>query len=118
MKRVFEAIMLLVGTLGWWGFVYPDLCLTEDTYKQEYEEYEKYEDYEDYEANERLEERQAEGGKVTEALKLFPDAEIDSKKEKYNKKEAVTEENKGKPAISPGKIRIKSRFMEYVYQSG
>ncbi len=70
MKRVCEAVVLLIGTLGWWGFVYPDLCLTEETYErfeQEYEENEKCEKWEE--------------------------------------------------EIS-GTIRIKSRLVEYVYQSG
>lgn len=39
MRKRYEAVMLLVGLLGWWGFVYPDLCLTEETCEEEsYEE--------------------------------------------------------------------------------
>ncbi len=35
MKRVLETAMILMGTLGFWGFVYPELCLTEETCKRE-----------------------------------------------------------------------------------
>lgn len=31
MKRVCETAAILIAIIGWWGFVYPDLCLTEDT---------------------------------------------------------------------------------------
>ena len=27
MKRFLGTMILFVGTLGWWGFVYPELCL-------------------------------------------------------------------------------------------
>ena len=30
MKRILETAVLLMGTLGFWGFVYPELCLTGD----------------------------------------------------------------------------------------
>ncbi len=36
MKKICEALVIMIGTLGWWGFVYPDLCLTDDVYEQEY----------------------------------------------------------------------------------
>ncbi len=31
MRRLYETAVILIGILGWWGFVYPELCLTEDT---------------------------------------------------------------------------------------
>ena len=34
MKRLYETAIILIGTLGWWGFVYPDLCLTQDAYEE------------------------------------------------------------------------------------
>lgn len=33
MKRIIETAVFFIGTLGWWGFVYPELCLTQDTYE-------------------------------------------------------------------------------------
>lgn len=33
MRRVIETAIFLIGTVGWWGFVYPELCLTQDTYE-------------------------------------------------------------------------------------
>lgn len=32
MRRLIETAVIFAGTLGWWGFVYPELCLTEETY--------------------------------------------------------------------------------------
>lgn len=29
-KRIWETAVILIGTLGWWGFVYPELCVTEE----------------------------------------------------------------------------------------
>lgn len=31
MRRIFETAVILAGTLGWWGFIYPELCMTEGT---------------------------------------------------------------------------------------
>ncbi|MGN0376607.1 MAG: hypothetical protein ACI4ED_03125 [Suilimivivens sp.] len=28
MRRAVETIVILIGTIGWWGFVYPELCVT------------------------------------------------------------------------------------------
>lgn len=30
MRKILETAIILIGTLGWWGFVYPELCLTEE----------------------------------------------------------------------------------------
>ena len=37
MRKIYETAVILIGTLGWWGFVYPELCLTQDAYEQEAE---------------------------------------------------------------------------------
>lgn len=37
MRKIYETAVILIGTLCWWGFVYPELCLTEDAYEQEAE---------------------------------------------------------------------------------
>ena len=29
MKRILETAVLIMGTLGFWGFVYPELCVTD-----------------------------------------------------------------------------------------
>ena len=38
MRRLMETAIILMGTLGFWGFVYPELCLTQETYECETEE--------------------------------------------------------------------------------
>lgn len=35
-RRVMETAVIVFGTLGWWGFVYPELCLLESSYEEEY----------------------------------------------------------------------------------
>ncbi len=35
MRKIYEAAVILIGTLCWWGFVYPELCLTEEAYEQD-----------------------------------------------------------------------------------
>ena len=37
MKRFYETAVILIGTLGWWGYVYPELSLTQHAYVQETE---------------------------------------------------------------------------------
>ena len=32
MRKIYETAVILIGTLGWWGFVYPELCLTQDLF--------------------------------------------------------------------------------------
>lgn len=35
MRRFFETAVIFIGTLGFWGFVYPELCITEETFEVE-----------------------------------------------------------------------------------
>lgn len=46
MKRFLGTVMLFTMTLGWWGFVYPELCLTPEECSEEQtitgEEHSKY----------------------------------------------------------------------------
>lgn len=28
MKQTLRSAILIIGTLGWWGFVYPEFCMT------------------------------------------------------------------------------------------
>lgn len=96
MRRICEAALLFVGTLGWWGFVYPDLCPVEEVYEEETDE----QDYEQ-EAHEREVHRQKAGGR-REAKAVFEDRESP-----WNFRES---------GWQLGEIRIKSRFAEYVCQ--
>lgn len=96
MRRICEAALLFVGTLGWWGFVYPDLCPVEEVCEEETDE----QDYEQ-EAHEREVHRQKAGGR-REAKAVFEDRESP-----WNFRES---------GWQLGEIRIKSRFAEYVCQ--
>lgn len=100
MKRICEAAVLLIGTLGWWGFVYPDLCLTEETCEQEYE------GAKDYEENLPV---NGEMAKSARKIKEINDS--------FDPKRSLTGKDKDKPAEISGTIRIKSRLLEYVYQN-
>lgn len=86
MRKIYEAALILIGTLGWWGFVYPDMCLTEDVYEQEYEE------------EQLMNSKQA----SARAEMSSADAAEDAKTEQSGWK--------------IGNIRIKSRLVEYLYQ--
>lgn len=35
MRRILERAVILMGTLGFWGFIYPELCITESAYETE-----------------------------------------------------------------------------------
>lgn len=56
MRRVLETAVLVFGTLGWWGFVYPELSVTtgaceviqEDAEKKETEVTKAYEDMDEF----------------------------------------------------------------------
>ncbi len=37
MRKLYETAVILLGTLGWWGFVYPELCLSDDVYEEKAE---------------------------------------------------------------------------------
>lgn len=96
MRRICEAALLFVGTLGWWGFVYPDLCPVEEVYEEEADEQE-----DEQEAHEGEVHRQKAGGR-REAKAVFEDRES-----LWNFRES---------GWQLGEIRIKSRLAEYVCQ--
>ncbi len=35
MKKIYETAVILIGTLGWWGFVYPELSAVTEVCEQE-----------------------------------------------------------------------------------
>lgn len=39
MRHFIETAVIVMGTLGWWGFLYPELCMTQEAYElvEEYE---------------------------------------------------------------------------------
>lgn len=94
MRKLYEAVVILMGTVGWWGFVYPDLCLTEDVYEQEYEE-ELYLPAEPAPGNAK---GCAAGAENTDADKASGKREM------------------AEPVWKMGGLCIKSRILEYVYQ--
>lgn len=42
MRKILETAVILLGTMGWWGFVYPELCLLDTAYEEEYDEAEDF----------------------------------------------------------------------------
>lgn len=34
MRKIFEAAVIFVGTLGWWGFIYPELSMVTESCAQ------------------------------------------------------------------------------------
>ena len=87
MKRFYETALLLIGTLGWWGFVYPELSeMTESCVQENVQE-----------ETEITVPETAEG----EDWVSFVERVI---------------RNLGSSGISNGDVRIKSRIAEYLYQ--
>lgn len=86
MRKIYETAVILIGTLGWWGFVYPELCLTQDAYEKECE-------------------TQAEGQEEG----VFREKEIEEQG-------GCQEGNFWEDGFQVGTLRIKSRAVEYVYQ--
>lgn len=86
MRKIYETAVILIGTLGWWGFVYPELCLTQDAYEQEAE-------------TERTETENTRTGMETDC-----------------EQESVPDGSFWDEGIKIGGLCIKSRAAEYVYQ--
>ena len=115
MKRFYETAVILIGTLGWWGYVYPELSLTQQAYVQETETNRLTEADGQTEANRQTESeveetvrRKAEYGRRWK----------DTGKSNSSEDETMTGilEELGSTGIDVGEIRIKSRIAEYVYQ--
>lgn len=122
MRKIYEAAVLLVGTIAWWGFVYPDMCLTEDAYIAHEEEWEQ-------ELSCEPERETASGQKPGEAEEQkqqdarsrndFRSSICTEVEETWNAqipKEDRMTWGTDAPEWKVGGIRIKSRLAEYVYQ--
>ena len=91
MKRFYETALLLIGTLGWWGFVYPELSGMTESCVQE-----------------NVQENVQEETEITVPEKTEGEDWV-SFVERLIK-------NLGGSGISNGDVRIKSRIAEYLYQ--
>lgn len=96
MRKLYETAVILFAAIGWWGFVYPDMCLTEDVYEQEYEEEQTQEQEQVQVQTIRLERKQP---------KTVP-----------HKEEKPEGQELGEQGWKIGNICIKSRIVEYIYQ--
>lgn len=104
MRRIYEAAVILVGTLGWWGFIYPELSMVTESCVQEAEA-------EAQEAEAEAQETEAEiQGEETKAP-----AEKPSRRGKADSIVKIGEEL-GSTGITSGNLCIKSRIAEYLYQ--
>lgn len=106
MKGFYETAVILIGTLGWWGYVYPELSMAPQAYVQEREE--------------TGDDRERTGDDRKRAGDDREKAGTDRKRAgKQHGEEGTTEgilESLGNTGIKVGEIRIKSRIAEYVYQ--
>lgn len=89
MRKLWEAAVLFLGTLGWWGFVYPELCLDGEAYEEETQA-----------------EESRQGQVVSQERLGRTRAGADFKRE----------EASWEMGWQLGEIRIKSRLVEYVCQ--
>lgn len=97
MRKIYETALILIGTIGWWGFVYPDMCLTEDMYEQGYEQ--------DYEKEQEK-----------TGISDLKDSKQTSLDIEMSFSDAAEDESLEQSGWKIGDIRIKSRIVEYLYQ--
>lgn len=104
MRRFLEAVFIVVVTLGWWGFIYPELSMVTESSVQETE----------------AEAQEAEA-KTQEAEAKMQDESAQTPGEKsFRGEEAASSvkigEKLGSAGVVSGNLRIKSRLAEYLYQ--
>ncbi|MBQ8597833.1 MAG: hypothetical protein IJ409_08595 [Lachnospiraceae bacterium] len=111
MRRILETSVILLGTLGWWGFVYPELSLLETSYEVEYDESAEGEFF-------CFGENLQEAAGRSEELQLREEAKANEGAENPKSFDIIID----MPVNEPGdgrtnrKVRIKSKIAEYVYQ--
>lgn len=137
-KKLYEAALLFVGTLGWWGFVYPELCpdgevyreevLQEETSQEERAQEETDKNVPELRAEEAMREsrtverpaRKASSGSGTDTPsegQEAPEGQESTGVPGQKDQTALGEtECASAPVWELGEIRIKSRFLEYVYE--
>lgn len=99
MRRIYEAAVILVGTLGWWGFIYPELSMVMENCAQEAE----------------AEAQETEAEVQVQAEETKAPAEKPFWLGKANSVFKIGEEL-GSTGIVSGNLCIKSRIAEYLYQ--
>lgn len=99
MRRIYEAAVILVGTLGWWGFIYPELSMVTESCAQEAE----------------AEAQGPEAEVQVQAEETKAPAEKPSRRGKADPIVKIGEEL-GSTGIVSGNLCIKSRIAEYLYQ--
>lgn len=108
MRKICEAVFLFVGTLGWWGFVYPDLCPGVEACEEETCQEEAYEAYE------------AGGGQARRdkppGQEFFGQETAQSPDARAVFTQRENPWNFGGEGWQSGEIRIKSRLAEYICQ--
>lgn len=103
MRKLYETAIILVGTLGWWGFVYPELSMTEEAYVQEAE------------SQEQQAEREVKEEQRAESQEQDAERKVQKEQDTGCGLESIGESLAG-AGLQIGDIRIKSRLAEYVYQ--
>ena len=97
MRKFLEAVFIVVVTLGWWGFIYPELSMVTESSVQETEA-------ETQEAEAKMQDESAQ----TPGEKPFRGEEAASS--------VKIGEKLGSAGVVSGNLRIKSRLAEYLYQ--
>ena len=94
MKKLYETAIIFIGTLGWWGFVYPELSEVMETCVQEEQESGYTGENSAQEINEDVPQKDVQEQPFWEEIC----------------------ESLGKTGVKSGNVRIKSRIAEYLYQ--
>lgn len=117
MKKLIETAVILVGTIGWWGFVYPELCLTQDVYEQAYED--AIGGVTEENSENRMPESENKASKSGNERPEVPESEMPKEHTEGAGPSGIWESiwaEDGQPGWQIGKIRIKSRLAEYILE--
>lgn len=99
MRKFYEAAIIFIGTLGWWGFVYPELSAVTEVCVQETDEESHTDEGGGQEADE--------GNRAGKGI---------AARAEENSFFREICETLGDTGVKSGNVRIKSRIAEYLYQ--
>lgn len=128
MRNLLATVVFLTGTLCWWGFLYPELCMTEGSCQVIEEgalEEEGSGGIADKEAQQNSEGEGILAGKAPQSKEKAPGREAQQSNEEIAGRAAQQGREEAKSCWhddvnnflnSNGRIRIKSRVLEYLYQ--
>lgn len=121
MKKFYETAIIFIGTLGWWGFVYPELSAVTEACVEETDENSYAEEGCVQEIDEGIYvsgscTRETDGSIYEDEKTGQADTAVDEAGKKDKSFFRKIGETLGNTGVKNGNVRIKSRIAEYLYQ--